>query len=367
MMSKMKILIADDEPANLFLLKGLLENEYHLETAANGKESLKKAQAFMPDLILLDIMMPEINGIDVCKKLTSKQQYKDIPIILLTAKVSDEDVQTGLDAGAIDYIKKPFSDVELNSRITSALKLRKYILKLKELNTIKDRFVSIVSHDLRSPLSSIITYSELLLDDEKIKSNDEHRELISTINKAGKRQSKLIENLLNLSLSESGKMKIYISNFNLSTAITEITTEIKFKLSEKQISLSLDVPDNVVVYADEQRIKQVIANLLNNAIKFTAKNGNISLLLTEKEKQFQIAIQDSGVGIEVKKQKKLFNSHDIYTTLGTKGEKGTGLGLKICARIIKSHNGKIQVKSKKNKGSTFCFTINKKLKSKKCC
>jgi len=170
-------------------------------------------------------------------------------------------------------------------------------LKLKELNAIKNEFVSIVSHDLKIPLTSIICHSKLLLHDEAIKSNEQHNEYISMISKAGERQMNLIENLLNLSMLESGKMHVLMEKFNISKAIAEIITEIKFKLTEKEITLRNNVPCDVVVSADEQRIKQVIANLLNNAIKFTPENGNITITLSQEKEHLQIAVQDSGIGI----------------------------------------------------------------------
>ncbi|OHD08496.1 MAG: hypothetical protein A2086_14770 [Spirochaetes bacterium GWD1_27_9] len=357
---KMKILIVDDETANIFLLRGLLEDQYILEEANNGISAMDKVMTFSPDLILLDVMMPGVSGIDVCKKLSADVYYKDIPIILITAKTEDEDVKVGLESGAFDYIKKPFSDVELMARVKSSLRIRQYILKLKELNTIKDEFVSMVSHDLRTPLTTMLGYTDMLLEGKLIGHlNNKQKEMLKEIYKAGHHQFKIIKDLLNLSMIESGKIKINKTHFILFDSVKRMVDELKFKIIEKNLKLNLLISDSLSIYADEERLAQVFSNLIGNAIKFTNDGGLIEVSLEEKEDEFLIFVKDNGIGIAEKNLKTMLDQYKIFTTYSTSGEKGTGLGINICIKIISAHGGKLWAESEINKGSTFYFTIPK--------
>jgi two-component system, sensor histidine kinase and response regulator len=357
-MAKMKILIVDDEEYSLDLLKSLLEKEYQVECAENGFSALKKVDSFLPDLILLDVMMPGLNGFEVCKKINSNSKYADIPIIMITARVDEDDIKEGFDNGAIDYIRKPFTVLEVLLRVKNVLKMRRSILQLKELNTIKDEFVSMVSHDLKSPLTTIAGYCEILLD-EKSNSNltPKQHKMLKEIQNSSRYQHEIIKNLLNLSMLDSGKMKLNKREFLLIDAINASIDELKFKIDKKKIDIKINVDDNLKIFADFYRIIQVLMNIIANSLKYTDNGGVIDIDTHKKSDSIIVSIKDTGIGISQEDIEKIFNPYQIFSTHGVKGEKGTGLGLNICMRIINAHDGKIWVESEVGKGSSFYFMI----------
>jgi len=360
-MSKMKILIVDDDKISVEVLKEFLKNDYNISCVFNGNAVLETVDSFSPDLILLDIIMPDISGFDICEKISSNSKYADIPIIIITAKDDEKDLIKGFEAGAADYIKKPFLPIDVILRIKSVLKMRKNYLEIKELNTLKDEFVSMVSHDLKSPLTTISGYCEILLD-EKINSNltEKQKNMILAVYKSSRYQMEIIKNLLNISVLESGKMKIEKKDFLLIEVLNKVLDELKLKMELKSLKTSINFDDNMEVFGDPNRIGQVLLNLLGNAIKFTNEYGNIIISAHNKNDTAVISVSDDGVGISQEDIKHIFNPYDLYSTQGTKGEKGTGFGLSICMRIINAHNGKIWVESNEGQGSTFFFTIPKK-------
>ena len=363
--NEMKILIVDDDTNSLVLINHILKERYIVDIVNDSRLVMEKLTVYRPDLILMDIMMPGISGLDLCRQLQEHPEYYTIPVILITAKSEETDVFNGLEAGAIDYIKKPFSELELIARINAALKTEIYIRKLKMLIKLKDSFLSMVSHDIKTPLTAIMGFSELLLE-ERVGGNlnEKQKRIISQILDSANHQNRIIKDLLNYSILESGNMKLFIDSFKLKSIINKSIAEVSFVLEEKQLQVIVDVDDLFEIECDMDRIIQVLTNLLANAVKFTPKGGIIELGATKNDLYAEVFVKDSGIGIPKENIQKIFDEYELFTTRGTSGEKGTGLGVNICNRIIKEHGGTMFVQSEEGKGTTFFFTLPYNSKSK---
>lgn len=356
--SNMKLLVIDDDPNLLALMDYYLKNKYIVDKLNNSSSIFEKLDIYKPDLILMDIMMPDISGLEICRTMKNSDKYFHIPIILITAKTDENDVYEGLEAGAVDYIKKPFTELELIARINSALKNELYIRKLKMLNKLKDNFISMVSHDIKTPLTSIMGYSELLLEDRVGGSlSEKQRKIIKQILDSANHQSRIIKDLLNFSLLESGGIKLLINKHKLKNILAKSFSEISFVIDNKNINFIDLIDDEVTVRCDDDRLTQVFTNLISNAVKFTPVNGEISVGATLKDGYVEVFVKDSGVGIPGENINKIFDQYELFTTKGTGGEKGTGLGIGICNKIIKEHGGNLFVHSEEGVGTTFFFTL----------
>jgi len=357
---KDKILIVDDEPANIFLLELMLEDKYELIKADNGKDAVELVEKELPDLLLLDIMMPKMDGLEVCKILSENNKTRDIPIILVSAKIQDEDVEKGLDLGAGDYIKKPISEIDVKARVRTALRIKHREDELKRLNKLKNDFLHIVSHDLLSPFTNILNSSSLLMNrDFSNPLNEIQRELIDIINKASQKQLKYVKDILTLALQESDTFNLNIEECPIKELIDEIIKLHKFTADGKDISLINNVPEDSVVSFDVNKVSQVITNLMSNSIKFTPRGGRIEVFTKEEDSKFILSIKDSGIGMTELKIKELLGDGKVYSTSGTEEEMGTGLGIRICRKILDAHKGALLISSKEGEGSNFSIVFNR--------
>lgn len=239
------------------------------------------------------------------------------------------------------------------------LQLRKSEQELKELNAAKDKFFSIVAHDLRSPFSSLLSFSEFLVEDIEELSKEDIKSFAEKINESSKTVFTLLENLLQWSRIQTGKIPYEPTTFNIHYKINQIINLLKNNAEQKNISVTNDVPNGAVVFADEDMIFSVVQNLLSNAIKFTREGGNIVFRSSFRESDIEISVTDNGVGIKDEDIKKLFRMDSHHTTYGTKDEKGSGLGLLLCKEMVERNRGKIWVTSKTGMGTTFSFTLPK--------
>lgn len=359
-----KILLIDDSVQNLKLLGNMLrEKNYQIALARDGKEGLKLAKKIFPDLILLDIMMPELDGYEVCKKLKEEDQTKEIPVIFLTAKTSNEDLVKGFQIGGVDYITKPFNKEELFMRIKTHLDLKKAHDKissqaetLRELNATKDKMFSVISHDLRAPLGGIKSMLDLIYEDHSEKKEIPKKSLDSLKNAADQTYN-LLENLLYWSRSQRGSLVNNPELINIYDLVLENIELLRTMSKNKNIEIINNVDEDIYGYADRNMIKTVLRNLIINAIKFTGENGRVSLSSKENNGKVEVEVADNGIGIQESTLQKILNQKEYYTTFGTNREKGSGLGLNLCIDFIDRNNGKLYIDSEYGKGSTFTFTL----------
>lgn len=360
-----RILIVDDTSVNIQVVASILKPEgYILSFARNGVSALKIVERKQIDLVLLDIMMPGMDGYEVCQKLKANDQTKDIPVIFLTAKTDPDSIIKGFEMGVVDYVTKPFNGSELLARVNTHLKLKitqqnleKKNIELKELNATKDKLFSIIGHDLRGPIGSFRTMLELII--TKVQDYND-QSLIMFLN-LGVRSTEstlvLLENLLSWAKSQRGELGYKPLKGNLDEVIKETVHLLSGQAHEKHIKIKTTIDENIKIVFDHDMVKTIIRNLGSNAIKFTPENGNISITAKLMDDHVEIMVKDSGIGIEKENLNKIFNDKVHYTTYGTKNEKGTGLGLMLCKDFVEKHGGRIRVKSEVGKGSAFIFTL----------
>jgi two-component system sensor histidine kinase/response regulator len=355
------ILVTEDDPKNMEVVCNIIRKEgYRLAMADNGQQALEMVPEARPDLILLDIRMEGIDGWQVCERLKKNPKTKDIPIIFLTALVETSDIVKGFAIGAVDYITKPFKKEELLSRVKTHLDLKFAREELKELNATKDKFFSIIAHDLRNPLQCLKLYAESLyfdydsLDDEKRKGYTQKFYDNSNLIAA------LLENLLEWSQSQQGIIEPHPQKIDLHALAAENIDLLKDNAKKKNITVSSQIKPETFAFADNNMIRTVIRNLLSNAVKFTGPGGKVevSTAISADGNSVDITISDNGVGISTEDIDTLFRI-DVKKkkNKGTDNEKGTGLGLILCKEFVEKNNGSIRVTSEPGKGSRFTFTL----------
>ncbi len=359
------IFIVDDNPTNIDILHTVLQKEgYQFSFAPNGKLALELISESAPDLILLDIMMPEMDGFEVCKILQANPKTSNIPIIFITAKNEVEDIVKGLSLGGVDYITKPFNTEEVCARIQSHLKnqifQRELILKnkrLMEFNELKNKFLGVASHDLRNPLASIQGFSELLVSDWKVMPEESIDEFLNIIHSASQRMSSLINDLLDISIIESGKLELKLTRGSLKELVVERMRIHEILAKKKGITLQSAFNEEHPCMFDVNRMSQAIDNLLSNAIKFSPPEKIVFIKLESDQNVVRLHVQDDGPGITDADKLDLFKAYKKLSAKPTANENSTGLGLMITKKIIQGHRGKLWVESQPGSGAQFTIEL----------
>lgn len=363
------ILIVDDTAEHIDFLAELLCEDYKLLAARNGEKAIQIANSPKPpDLILLDIVMPGLDGYQVCKKLKENDASKDIPIIFLTAKDDDSEEEKGLELGAVDYITKPFNPFIIRSRIKTqiSLKLVQNALtqknkELEELNSTKDKIFSIIAHDLKSPILSFLSVSNTLTNKMDGLSREKIQTMAKEANQAGNHLYKLLENLLNWARIQMNRYEFKPKPIPLDFIIQDTFNVLQLAAINKGINLKSKVEKSTTIVADVDMLSTIMLNLVSNAIKFTNRDDTITIRYQLTDQAHKISISDTGVGMDETQLNKLFSLGISSTCLGTEKEKGTGLGLILCKEMVEKHNGKIDVESKLGVGTTFKVFIDRNL------
>ncbi len=364
--SEYKILIVDDVMSNVLLLKVLLTNEkFAIATASNGRQALEQVEKENPDLVLLDVMMPDMSGFEVAQHLKSNPQTAEIPIIFLTALNSTADIVKGFQVGANDFISKPFNKEELIIRVTHQISLvaakRLILSKTEELQcTIagRDKLYSVIAHDLRSPMGSIkMVLNMLILNLPSEKIGAEMYELLTMANQTTEDVFSLLDNLLKWTKSQIGKLNVVCQDANLVEVTDSVIEIFNMVASLKKITIREVKPEKMVVNADIDMLKTVVRNLLSNAIKFSKENSEVVVKMEEADGMAVVSVQDHGCGISEEGQKKLLHTDTHFSTFGTNNEEGSGLGLLLCKDFVVKNGGKLWFTSKEGEGSIFSFSI----------
>jgi two-component system sensor histidine kinase/response regulator len=363
--SEYKILIVDDVVSNVLLLKILLSNEkFQVCTANNGTSCIEMARKEHPDLILLDVMMPDISGFDAAVVLKKDAETREIPIIFLTALNTPQDLVHGFKVGASDFLTKPFNKEELVMRVMQQISLvaaKRIIEKqnrelLATLNN-RDKMYSVIAHDLRSPMASIRMVLNLVVascSPEQV--GPELFELLDKANKESEEVHDLLDNLLKWTKSQTGRLNVVVQDLDLNDIIPGVVDIFEMIAATKHIKLDLQMPSTpVVVTADNDMMKTVLRNFLSNAIKFSPENSSIEIMTTVDADFAKVSVRDHGVGIAANRIDSIF--HKGETTYGTGGEEGSGLGLQLCQDFARKNGGDCYVESVEGEGSTFSFTI----------
>ena len=364
--SEYKVLIVDDVISNVLLLKVLLTNEkFNIVTAGNGTQALEQVKKEKPDLVLLDVMMPDISGFEVAQQMKADPEMSEIPIIFLTALNSTADIVKGF-LGGNDFISKPFNKEELIIRVTHQISLvaakRIIVAQTEELRkTImgRDKLYSVIAHDLRSPMGSIkMVLNMLILNLPSETIGEEMYELLTMANQTTEDVFSLLDNLLKWTKSQIGKLKVVYQDINMVEVVEGVSEIFTMVAGLKNIKIVQDVPvADVAVRADIDMVKTVIRNLISNAIKFSNEGAEVVVSLAEEDGMAIVSVKDSGCGIDEENQRKLLHTDTHFSTFGTNNEEGSGLGLLLCKDFVIKNGGKLWFTSKKGEGSTFSFSI----------
>ena len=363
--SDYKILIVDDVVSNVLLLKILLTNEkFQVCTANCGNMCIEQAKKEKPDLILLDVMMPDINGFDTAVILKKDPETQDIPIIFLTALNNPSDLVHGFQVGANDFLTKPFNKEELVMRVMHQIQLvaaKRIIVRQNEelCRTIsnRDKMYSVIAHDLRSPMASIRMVLNLAVN--VVSPETVGEEIFGLLDKANRESEEthdLLDNLLKWTKSQTGRLNVVYQDIELDDVIPGAVDIFKMIAEMKKIDLKyLPADEKLTVNADNDMIKTIIRNFLSNAIKFTPEGKGIEVFYKRDGDFARISVRDHGVGIAAERVDSIF--HKGETTYGTGGEEGSGLGLQLCQDFARKNGGDAYVESVEGEGSTFSFTI----------
>ena len=370
---KNKILIVDDEKSNIIALTNILNTEYKVYAVRDSREAIETAEEDMPDVILLDIIMPEMDGYEVLTALKNSEKARDIPVIFVTGLDSTESEEKGLALGAADYISKPFHSSIVKLRVQNQIKLieRDVVLKLKNdllaakeqaehLGRVKNEFLSRMSHEMKTPVNAIMGMIQVA----KLRGIPENiEENMNEIDIASRKLLQLINDVLNVSGMEYGTFKLSISSFDLNEMLNDILKEVGINASAKKqiLHISVDPLIPTPLMGDENCLKQVVVNLLGNAVKFTPERGEIDfkarLLSDDDEKvMLQIEITDNGIGISKEQKGRIFDYFEQIDGGNTRKHGGIGIGLALSKRIVEMMDGSIWVESELKKGSKFIFT-----------
>ncbi|MFA5848455.1 MAG: hybrid sensor histidine kinase/response regulator [Bacteroidales bacterium] len=365
--SEFTVLIVDDVDANVLLLKLLISKVgYKTLTAFNGRDALEIIEKHRPDLILLDIMMPIMDGHEVARRLREMPDKAEIPIIFLSALNSTEDIVQGFKLGAADYVSKPFNKDELLTRINHQVSLiaakRLISRQTEELRkTIigRDKLYSVIAHDLRAPIASIRMVMEVLIAGIKRESIDEDMyELLIMANRLTDDSFTLLDNLLKWTKSQTGRLNtVFQDNVDVMNLVSGVVEVLRAVAKLKNITINIIGSTERIARIDIDMLKTALRNLISNAIKFSYDGSVVEVEIVEEPERIVIFVKDHGAGISMENQERLFKSESHFTSFGTDNEEGSGLGLLLCNEFVKRNGGTLGFTSKEGLGSIFSFDI----------
>ncbi len=362
---KSLILIVDDNPANIRVVgTHLRKDDVEIAVASSGAKALSIVERKKPDLILLDIMMPEMDGYEVCSELKKNPETDKIPIIFLTAKSNPDDAIKAFELGAVDYITKPFNAAELRARVGGHLNLKLYqdrlvrqTAMLELLNAEKNEFLGIAAHDLKNPIYNIAMLAKVIRDDKDI-SREDLDEYSGDIVGTSEGMLELIGNLLDINAIEQGKVKFEIRDVNISRLAADAAHNYGVKAAKKDIEIVSEIDrEKICAKADFQAASQTLDNLLSNSVKYSPFGKKV-FIRAKQEKDFAvIEIEDRGPGFTEEDKSKLFRKFERLSARPTGNEHSTGLGLSIVKRYVDAMNGEIECVSEIGNGAKFIVKL----------
>ncbi len=368
------ILIIDDNPNNLGVIAEYLETfGCRVLVARDGESGITRANYAHPDLILLDVMMPGLDGFETCRRLKQNAETRDIPVIFMTALTSVEDKVRGFEVGAVDYVTKPIQHEEVLARITTHLRISELTEQLQHtnqeltrINADKDKLFSIVAHDLRGLFLPLLGNAELLGTIADEVTSDEIREISAGIHHSGRLALDLLEHLLEWARVRMGHLQHQPASLNLQAVANETIALLQHQASDKAIRLENQIPDQLRVFADHYMLATALRNLITNALKFTPANGQVVVSAdygdgapgNAEPAAILVSVSDTGIGMSEEQCAQIFEPLGHHQSRpGLRAERGSGLGLVICKEVIARNGGEIRVASSPGQGTTFTFSV----------
>lgn len=368
-----KILIIDDNPTNVLLAKACLKHEnVECDVAPDGERGFDMALETPPDLILLDIMLPGLDGFQVCEKLKANPRTLHVPVLMITALQELDDKIRGLRAGAEDFISKPFNRAELQARVRSLLRmkflqeeqlenerLRARFQMSQEADRIKDAFISIVSHEVKTPLTVMKGYVSLLRTLKRGDSPDEMMvRIVEGLNTSMNELESLLKQLLDLSRMRSGLATLRKTKVSIPDLLERLVEKMRATAAERQLTLILEGEPSVLpVRADEEKLEHAFAHLIHNAMNFTPAGGHVWVHALEVGDAVEVRVRDDGIGISAEHLTHIFDPFFQVAHYMTRKVEGMGIGLSLVKHIIEDHGGRIEVTSELERGTTFSVHV----------
>lgn len=348
------ILIVDDDPVNIRSLKRILVKEFDVATARSGVEALERISSIRPDLILLDIMMPELDGYEICRRIRADDRFSLTKIILVSGKGSTAERLAGYEAGADDYITRPFVNEELKAKVRIFMRLK----RAETVEQIKGDLISLVAHETKTPLSGIIGMSEILMEDSSL--DDNARLCAKHIHQDSNRLLEFVQKASLLLELKTG-MKLRLTSGSLSSHLKGAVSSVEELASRNGVSLAVDLDSDLEWVADWEHLERVFGYVLHNAVKYAGDGGNVFAKVEADGGQCRVTIGDTGQGMEPEWVERIFDEFAIHDL--AHHHKGQGLSLAISKHIVDLHGGSIEVESSPGKGAvfTFCFPLEKAL------
>jgi two-component system, sensor histidine kinase and response regulator len=351
------ILVVDDTPANLNILTTFLSERGHkVRPAINGELALKAVAKAQPDVILLDIQMPGLNGFEVCARLKADPETEAIPVIFISALDAIEDKVRAFEVGGVDYITKPFQVLEVLARVESQLRIQWQNRRIEALSAFKDDLIGIVSHDLKNPLNIILNYTNILQEDIADGAPIDPT-ILGRVERAGMTMLDLVRDLLDNARYER-RLPLRMTPTDLNPVVEEQVTAYELPASKKGIQLETALyPEPLVTNLDSRRFAQVVSNLISNAIKYSPEATTVAIRTFYDENWAFVQVQDAGYGIPAEDLPHVFEKFYRVQTQAHLSAEGTGLGLPIAKLIIEEHGGSLTAVSEYGKGSLFTIAI----------
>jgi len=360
-----RVLVVDDQDANRLLMRELLESQGHeVVEAVDGTEALQRVGEIAPDVVLLDIGMPGMDGFEVCRRLKADPATAPIPVLLVTAMAQRDQRLLGIGAGANDYITKPVDRSDLSLRVRNAIRMRQLYLEVEEqyrrlekLELLRDSLVHMIVHDLRSPLAGIRAYLDLLRLDGAGKLDAALTESIDAARKVAVEMTDMVSDLLDVSRLEVGKMPLELAPADVGALVVEAVTA---SGTAGRVRIRVEPPaDKSRVVCDAVVIRRVIANLVGNAVKFTPLTGQITVLVRGDVggSEVRVEVADTGPGIPQEYQQKVFEKYGQVEAARHGAKHSTGLGLTFCKLAVEAHGGRVGLESAVGRGSTFWLVL----------
>ena len=358
------ILVVDDNPANLQLLSGMLKRSgFKARPVTSGELALQAARRAPPDLILLDVSMPDMDGYELCRILKADEALKEIPVLFISAHGETADKVKGFAAGGVDYVTKPFQVEEVEARVAAHIELRRQrrliqesLDKLRRLEDLRDNLVHMIVHDLRSPLMGLSGCMQALQMTEGQALSERARKLLTEARTAADKLTEMVSSLLDVSRMEAHAMKLSLRECDLADVILITVKKVEPLQGGRQVATLLP-EDPVRVTCDPDLIHRVIQNLLTNAYQFTPEASHIRVGATQEGQSVTLFVEDDGPGIPHEYHEKIFEKFGQAETRAKRQKYTTGLGLTFCKLAVEAHGGKIGVESEPGHGSRFWFTL----------
>lgn len=356
------VLAVDDTPGNLrVLVEALSAAGMEVLVATDGVSAIETARYSKPDLILLDVLMPGIDGYETCARLKREDSTVQIPIIFMTALCETEEKVRAFEVGAVDYITKPFEQAELLARVNTHLtisRLRQDLEKrnreLEDLNRLKNEFMGMAAHDVRNPLASVLACAELIETIVDVSPPEKTKMLIGQISTSARRINAIITNLLDVNAIDSGQRRLQLASHEFQPIVERVVEQNRHKARAKEIDIVLEPGTATLAgIVDETAAEQVLDNLVSNAVKYSPAGTRVTVRLLSGEDCIAVAVQDQGPGISEADQAKMYGKFCRLTPKPTAGEPTTGLGLWIVKELTESMHGRIMCESELGKGTTF--------------